>query len=49
MNLRLEMEGIALSMPTLKRSRGLEFCTGTDEALPSKATGAQSSALCVPD
>ncbi len=35
MNLRFELEGIALSMPTLKRGRRLGSCTGTDEAVPS--------------
>ncbi len=39
MNLRFEWEGIALSMPTLKRGRRLWPCLGTDEAVPSKATG----------
>jgi hypothetical protein len=39
MNLRFELKGIALSMPTLKRGRRPGFGMGTDEAVPSKATG----------
>ncbi len=39
MNVRFELEGIALSMPTLKRARRLGSCMGTDEAAPSKGTG----------
>ncbi len=35
MNLRFELEGIASSMPTLKRGRRLGCCMGTDEAVPS--------------
>ncbi len=39
MNLCFEMEGIALSMPTLERSPRLRRCLGTDEAVPSKSIG----------
>ncbi len=45
MNLRFELQGITLSMPILKRGRRLGSCMGTDEAVPSKATGSWEGSL----